>query len=149
MPRFLRYLRIAFSATCGIACVLFVVLCIRSYWRLDVLVRNNGSNSTIIRVDAGLMTLSQANFRSGLSGDDVWTLIVDNASWGMNYWQFDWARNKDLILVRIPVWVSAAALAVLGYTPWIRWSNRFSIRTMLIATTLIAAALAIIVSFNR
>jgi hypothetical protein len=95
------------------------------------------------------MTLSQANFRSGLSGDDAWTLIVDNASWGMNYWQFDWARNTDLILVRIPIWVSAAALAVLGYIPWIRWSNRFSIRTMLIATTLIATALAIIVSFNR
>jgi hypothetical protein len=149
MTRFLRYLRIAFSATCVIACVLFVVLCIRSYWRLDVLVRNNGSNSTIIRVDAGLMTLSQANFRSGLSGDDAWTLIVDNASWGMNYWQFDWARNTDLILVRMPIWVSAAALAVLGNIPWIRWSNRFSIRTMLIATTLIATALAIIVSFNR
>ena len=149
MPRFLRYLRIAFSAVCGIACVLLVVLWVRSYWRLDVLVKNSGSKSTIIRADAGLMTLSQANFRSGLSGDDAWTLIVDNASWGMNYWQFDWAWKTDLILVRIPIWISAGALAVLGYIPWIRWSNRFSIRTMLIATTLIAAALAIIVSFNR
>src|SRR5436309_31493 len=37
MPRFLRYLRIAFSATCGIACVLLVVLWVRSYWWYDEL----------------------------------------------------------------------------------------------------------------
>ena len=30
--RFLRYLRIAFSATCLIACVLLIVLWVRSYW---------------------------------------------------------------------------------------------------------------------
>ena len=32
MRRFLRYLRIAFSATCLIACVLLIVLWVRSYW---------------------------------------------------------------------------------------------------------------------
>ena len=32
MSRYLRYLRIAFSATCLIACVLLIVLWVRSYW---------------------------------------------------------------------------------------------------------------------
>jgi len=31
-----RYLRIAFSVTCGIACVLLVVLWVRSYWSVDM-----------------------------------------------------------------------------------------------------------------
>jgi hypothetical protein len=37
MLRYLRYLRIAFSATCLIACVLLIVLWVRSYWRFDVI----------------------------------------------------------------------------------------------------------------
>src|SRR6476620_9591203 len=37
MRRFLRYLRIAFSATCLIACILFFALWMRSYWWLDVI----------------------------------------------------------------------------------------------------------------
>src|SRR6185369_457567 len=35
MPRFLRYVRIAFSATCLVACVLLIVLWVRSYWTWD------------------------------------------------------------------------------------------------------------------
>ena len=40
MPRYLRYLRIAFSATCLIACVLLIALWVRSYWRDDGLYWN-------------------------------------------------------------------------------------------------------------
>src|SRR3990172_7220509 len=35
MLRFLQYLRIAFSATCLIACVLLIALWVRSYWWWD------------------------------------------------------------------------------------------------------------------
>src|SRR5262245_19847836 len=42
MRRFLRYLRIAFSATCAVACVLLIVLCVRSYWIRDGVSGNNG-----------------------------------------------------------------------------------------------------------
>ena len=35
MARYFRYLRIAFSATCLITCVLLIVLWVRSYWWED------------------------------------------------------------------------------------------------------------------
>src|SRR5438067_2362540 len=44
MRRFLRYLRIAFSVTCVIACVLLIVLWVRSYRWIDTL---SGFNPSI------------------------------------------------------------------------------------------------------
>ena len=151
MRRLLRYLQIAFSGTCAIACVLLVALCVRSYWRLDVFIRNSNSQSTIVRTDTGLITISvsKSYVRSAAFGGDGWTHIVDNASWGMNYWQFDWIWNAEIRLIRIPIWVLSTAFAALGFVPSIRWSNRFSIRALLIGTALIAAVLAMVVSFNR
>jgi hypothetical protein len=148
MRRFLRSLRIALSGTCLIACVLLIVLWMRSYWRLDVWVRNNNSSSTIVRADTGLVTFSQSKHRSTLSSHDGWVHIVENASWGMVYWQFDWIWRPDIVLVRTPVWIPAFAVAIFAGVPWIRWSKQFTIRTMLIATALIALVLGIIVSFE-
>ncbi|MCI0334640.1 MAG: hypothetical protein L0228_15595 [Planctomycetes bacterium] len=45
-------------------------------------------------------------------------------------------------LVAIPLIVAFAA------APWIRWSKRFSLRTLLIATTLIAVLLGIVAASN-
>src|SRR6478735_12770925 len=46
MPRYLRYLRILFSAFCGIACVLLIMLWVRSYWHLDWI--SHGSDSSYL-----------------------------------------------------------------------------------------------------
>ena len=46
-----RKLRIAFSVTCGIACVLLVVLWVRSYWWVDLLAYRRGQ--TYVAVAAG------------------------------------------------------------------------------------------------
>ena len=143
-----RKLRMAFSVGCGIVCVLLIMLWVRSYWRLDLINRNSNSNSSTVRADAGLITLSHSQGRSPLLDDNGWKYIADNASWGMQYWQFDWAWNTRIILVRIPIWVLALAVAMLARAPWIRWSKRFTIRTLLIATTLVALVLGIIVSFQ-
>ena len=143
-----RKLRIAWSVVCGVACVLLIVWWVRSYWRLDVIVWNGNSSSTTVRADAGLVTISQSNFGGTLSGDDRWELIVDNASWGMQFWQFDWAWDTNLILIRVPIWVAALAAAILAHAPWIRWSRRFSLRALLIATTLVALVLGIIMAFE-
>jgi hypothetical protein len=40
----LRYLRIAFSVTCGIACVLLIVLWVRSYSYMDYAYGPNNSH---------------------------------------------------------------------------------------------------------
>ncbi len=58
-----RKLRIAWSVGCGVLCLLLIVLWVRSYWRLDVWVRNNNLTSTIVRADTGLITFSQSKFQ--------------------------------------------------------------------------------------
>ena len=74
--------------------------------------------------------------------------MVENASRGMVYWQFDWIWRPDIVLVRTPIWILALTVAILAGVPWIRWSKQFTIRTMLIATALVALVLGIIVSFE-
>ena len=138
----------SFAALCTLLCFTLCALWIRSYWRLDVIVWNGNSSSTTVRADAGLVTISQSNFGGTLSGDDRWELIVDNASWGMQFRQFDWAWDTNLILIRVPIWVAALAAAILARAPWIRWSRRFRLRALLIATTLIALVLGIIMAFE-
>jgi len=44
----------------------------------------------------------------------------------------------------MPDWFTVLAVAGLAGVPWIRWSKRFTLRTLLIATTVIAAALGLI-----
>src|SRR5215207_1862396 len=100
-----RKLRIAWSVAYSMACVLLIVLWVRSYWKLDIWVWNNNSTPTIVRTDTGLITFSQSNFQSMRSRHDAWVHIVENASWGMIYWQFDWIWRPDIVLVRSPMWL--------------------------------------------
>src|SRR4051794_36897373 len=51
--RTFRLLRIAFSITCGIACVLLIVLWVRSYWRFDIILRFSPNSAAEIRSNGG------------------------------------------------------------------------------------------------
>ena len=176
MPRFLRYLRIAFSATCGIACVLLVVLWVRSYYRCDTIVgdyRNGWKfcvgncrgrigfawippytwNRLWIDPAGNEVFPSQWNSRQIvsrgdylLSSDGHITLIAhtDVTQVGRV-----WAPAVQTTLMA-PYWMLTLPVATIGALttlPWIRW--RFSLRTLLIATTLVAVVLGIIVWTTR
>jgi hypothetical protein len=47
--------------------------------------------------------------------------------------------------IRVPCWFPVLLASMTGITPWIRWSRGFSLRTLLIVTTLVAAVLALAV----
>jgi hypothetical protein len=53
------------------------------------------------------------------------------------------------ILGIVPIWLPALTAALLATMPWMRRTPRFSLRTMLIATTVVAAALGLTVWANR
>ena len=55
----------------------------------------------------------------------------------------------DGMHVGLPYWFLAFVPATIATIPWFRWSKRFSLRTLLIATTLIAVVLGIIVWLSR
>lgn len=149
MFRFLRYLRIAFSVVCGIACVLLVMLCVRSYHR-DAKGQAKGERLThvdsqrrlyVVHSRLGAVHLSAASFDSGV---------------GMG-WNVDFAESRALGFgmlakgfstdLRIPYWFPITLATIATSLPWVRW--RFSLRTLLIVTTLIAVVLGAVIYAMR
>ena len=59
---------------------------------------------------------------------------------------FEWNKYDDGVNIIIPYWFFVFVTATLTTAPWIRQLRwRFSLRTLLIATTLVAAVLGLIV----
>jgi hypothetical protein len=52
-------------------------------------------------------------------------------------------------IVLIPLWFVVSIVGVVAALPMIRWSNRFGLRTLLIATTLVALVLGLVVYTAR
>ncbi len=164
----LRYLRIAFSATCLIACVLLIVLWMRSYsWNEGVTYIDSPSSFSIFGSAHGTFYYHYRN---------SWpTRLKTGVTFGGNsqprayrgfYW--DWyryapslPRNQvrmnavdDSIIERdvsiyVPYWFAVVLSGALSVTsaPWVRW--RFSLRTLLITTTLVAMVLGLFVWLSR
>src|SRR4051812_43949407 len=57
MRKFLRYLRVVFCASCGLACVLLIVLSVRSYWWLDMVDVGIGQKRMALLTAQGNMRL--------------------------------------------------------------------------------------------
>jgi hypothetical protein len=138
-----RNLRIAWSVFWGLACVLLVVLWVRSYWRVDYFTYPFSSIEVESRL--GILVISES---------------IDN---GQNWtWQSESISDLRKIGLRggaeylfafqikpavVPVWFVLILLAALASLPWLRW--RFSLRTLLIATTLVAVVLGLVVGAAR
>jgi hypothetical protein len=166
MPRYIRKLRIAFSVTCGIACVLLVVLWVRSYWWLDYFHGNVGpttahSTPGYLQSRNLFMATRQGRFfiasspvktkrlnitiRESLPNDEERAILLqENLGLELNDIQLPWLTRNS---VASPYWVPFILTATVAALPWIRW--RFSLRTLLIATTLVAVVLGLIIYASR
>ena len=49
----------------------------------------------------------------------------------------------------VPSWSTVLFCAAAAAAPWVRWSKRFSLRTLLIAATVVAGALGLIIALLR
>ena len=146
MSKFWRYLRIAFSATCLIVAVLLCVLWVRSYWVFDQIIWNSETRAYALASYQGRLTLQFVN--DGLMLDEGWsrvsfwnsddeekTEVDDRTLLG-----FGWQRDDLTITSSVPFWF--LVLTCVAF-PFLRW--RFSLRTLLIAMTLVAAVLGLFV----
>lgn len=156
-----RKLRIAFSITCLVACALLMALWVRSYWRMDqvyghtsatqllhfgsmraqVTVRRvKNYRGTGIRLNwlpesepvSDILQRRQQKFPDG-QGD----LLVYR--YGSRY-GFGWLHDG----VYVPHWFLALIMGTVAAILLIPWSLRFSLRTLLIAMTLVAIVLGMI-----
>src|SRR3954465_3155106 len=127
-----RKLRIAWSLGCGVACVLLIVLWVRSFLRLDC----------VHLMKRQLFVLSRGNFCHVKEFHFVLNLPL--SSYGSHRSTILWIETYDSRYVEIerqintaaiPMWSMATASALLAFAPWL--PKRFSLRTLLIATTLV------------
>jgi hypothetical protein len=147
----MRYpkLLITFSCICGIACVLLIVLWVRSYWWADGI--NYQSNHLIQLVSfRGGVALAAFEMAPG-DKSPGWLLDSYPPSEWKDYWPkvvgLYYAETPGYSQVLIPYWFITLLSIVAGTVPWLRW--RFSLRTLLIATTLVAVVLGLIVWLSR
>ena len=113
-----RYLRIAFSAFCGLVAVLLVCLWVRSYWRLDSIdsISATGQYSGLVSHHGRI------KFVKGYNGTNAF---------------------REFIFA-VPHWLVSLVLFLVALAPWLS-VRRFSLRTLLIATTFIAVVLGLVV----
>jgi hypothetical protein len=143
MHKSLRYVRFAFAAFCGVACMLLIVLWLRSFDAATTYYGRVGRTQAV-------ELISQRGFTGLVLFDPSiaphpyrarWGLKTDKLTLAEPHWDFGIRTQSDRYLQLMVPWrfivLIVAASAFVSLT--IRW--RFSLRTMLIATTVIAVAL--------
>ena len=162
--RIFKWLRVAFSATCLVACVLLIALWVRSYWYWDFGGSHNGilqhwttrfdSMSGILHIEHSAVDKTANMLKAKTGYGYEWKFFSLRESippatrprqrlqWNIN------SENQDVI---VPYWCLTLICGIVGAVPWIlpwlRW--RFSLRTLLIATTLVAVVLGLVVWLLR
>jgi hypothetical protein len=161
-----RKLRIAWSLFWGIACVLLIALWVRSYsWWDELYTPLSIQRYYETEADGRLIVIESASgqvivtFSTG-SGPWIWHIaskLTDRYPYGPHSELADQHHTTGLAgfaiyrayglnpTVCVPHWFLALAFVGLGGLSWLHWQKRFSLRTLLIATTLVAVVLGLAV----
>jgi hypothetical protein len=147
-----RKLRIALSVACGILCLLLIVLCVRSYWHSDVVETRSGWSRWLAGSGDGWFLVGSAALSEPVEGREwrIWTQPPSRVR--------DTAETRVLGFVPMhaagdlslsgPYWLCIVVLSLLGglaAAPLIYPVKRFSLRTLLIGMTLVAALLGAVI----
>lgn len=135
------------TAVCGIMCVLLIVLWVRSYWYCDRFSMQWGNASHILGAVStrGLLTIGEDDAttplqeRFAITSSSARTLVETKIGFlGKRYGAGDW-------FLTMPYWFVVLLLVVAVALPW----TRFSLRTLLIATTVVAVILGLLVYLSQ
>jgi hypothetical protein len=145
-----RKLRIAWSVMCAVACVLLIVLWVRSAnHRMDVITGKTLANRGFLVASVyGEVEIDWIDrVRSPNLAWDRQSMVM-NVLKEPRYFPFEnagfkWIAIPDGVGLSVPHWFLVLISACLGVVPCLRW--RFSLRTLLTATLLIAVVLGLIV----
>jgi hypothetical protein len=149
-----RKLRIARSVAWGVVVVLLCVLWVRSICTVDRILRINGSNRYASVSISGQGALYFENTFDPSGGSQrqppklapQWVYQRDEAQ-GNATISFSWKSGQNWWMLQIPFWFLVGACGALGAVPWLRF--RYSLRTLLFATTLVAVGLGLIMYVSR
>jgi hypothetical protein len=125
----IRKLRIAWTVAWGVVAVLLCVLWVRSYLVYD---------QVVVYWPKGLVWFF-AYSNKGMYIISTYGLLAPQIHAG--WWFF--GRNRWGTAVYLPYSLTMFAVCAVAFAPWIHY--RFSVRALLIATTLVAVVLGLIV----
>jgi hypothetical protein len=154
-----RYLRIAWSVAWGILAVLLCVLWVRSYWSTGSLSYFTEGRVRSVHSVRGVVSLHysmDARFQLARRGlGPQWKLHSaplihseldpDDQEAILQHWPKPFRWNNRLpssISISFPHWTLILLISLMGCAAWVM---RFSLRALLIATTLVAVVLGAIV----
>jgi hypothetical protein len=160
-PKVRVELRFAFTMTFVVISFVLLILWFRSYtWRDRMVVPL--TDARFCRIDS-----EHGHFEFESYGPNMGEMVFSitalrhseiSAAWKRftsmpqpepgNHWNWEkWSTGRFFICV--PHWFVLGLCLAMATVPWLPWSNRFSIRTLLIVMTLIAVGLAAIVVLSR
>jgi hypothetical protein len=146
-----RKLRIAWSVFWGVLAVLLIGLWVRSYWYREGWVRQSAGVQVEVMSHDGLFRwVSRAGYNA--KWDYPWKSVSDPILYSQRRPFFYYIpmiqTGATTPNIFVPYWFSSFVAVALSATPWLRVPKRFSLRTLLIATTLVAVVLGLIVSLE-
>jgi hypothetical protein len=135
-----RKLRIAWSVFWGLACVLLIALWVRSYWWIEGLTAPISTNRAIqVGTLPGVVAVGVRHVQESLH-----TLQRPVAQWralhsGPSQLWGGTMLTQSTSSLYIPYWPLILLSMIFAGVPWRKsFGRRFSLRTLLIATTLVA-----------
>jgi hypothetical protein len=147
-----RKLRIAWSIGCSILSVLLISVWVRSYHRLEILEKRTGFEAVQICSVKGRIAIARLDPRTSyVIGRSYLNVAAgDAADWRKEgVLGFAYYRDSVVTALLAPHWLPALLSAALAVIPWFSRSWRFSLRTLLIATAIIAVGLGVTVMILR
>jgi hypothetical protein len=140
-----RKLQIALSVVCVIACLLMIVLWVRSYWRLEILENRTGWQAFQISSVKGRIAIAHLDPRTTIGRSYLSVAAGDAADWRKKGVLGAYYDDGLVTACVAPHWLPAVLAAALAGIPWVSRSWRFSLRTLLITFALVAIVLGAIV----
>jgi hypothetical protein len=144
-----RKLRIAWSVGWGLFALLLCLLWVRSYWWLNqAQYKLSNTESLVVLSAGGTVSAAAMGSRAPIVSSFYSAPITDAEieSYQRIRWQFTFSRfNKEL---RVPTWFAVLVCGSIVAIPWLP-VKRFSLRTLLIVTTLVAVVLGLVVWARR
>jgi hypothetical protein len=168
-----RKLRSTWSVMWGLLAVLLCVLWVRSCWRFDQIIRKTSTFNYYFAVtsargqvsfggcnDAILSTIVKEDWVycgfamdgvSNKSGTPIPVFPIDISDRAILLWPHYKSPfvagpfGSTSYELGVPYWLPVILACAFAATAWLPWANRFSVRTLLIATTFVAGVLGLAV----
>jgi hypothetical protein len=127
--------------------VLLIALWVRSYWWEDIVTwgLSSGPGYMFGSIN-GEVSAARFSSRNGTVslGWRAWTNPADGRrAWSTSESATFIGFRYGTFFTVVPQWFIVALSAAVAAAPWIQWNRRFSLRTLLIATTLVAVGLGV------